>query len=193
MFGPKNTRPYFVRLVIWLAKIGLIVFVFVALAKWINGPSKGVIIKKQADPRASVVIENNSYTHYDGKLISLDYKPTYLEQKEENNLNEGDRLILFGDKGSSNRITVMAQPVTNTNLDEVSAVQMRRTKKDLYEESNIEIDGSPALLFKKKDEFERVAVVIKDNKMLSVAMVAVSNDTELDQEYTTLLNSIKWK
>lgn len=193
IFGPKSTRPYFLRLVIWLAKVGFIIFVIVGTIKWVNGPSKGVIIKHEPDTRASVVIENNDYTHYDGKLISFDYKPGYSEQKEENNIPGADRVILFGASGSSNRITVVATQSATLSLDEVSAVQMRRVKKELYNEATVQIDGSPALLFKKKDEFERVALVLKDSKILTVSMMASSNDSELDNEYTTMINSIKWK
>lgn len=193
IFGPKELRPYPIRLAIWLAKICVIVFLVIGTVKWVNSPAKGEIIKKEPETRESVIIENNTYGHYDGKLISFDYKPSYIEQKEENNLSDGDRVILFGGKGSSNRFTVVAGPIAVIDLNEVSAVQMRRAKTELYSEETIQIDNSPALLFKKKDEFERVALIIKDNKLLTVSMMAVSNDLELETEFLTLVNSVKWK
>ena len=158
----------------------------------INSPVKGTITKP-VEKISPVVIENNSDVHYDGKLMSFDYDSNYILAADESAVNEGDKQVLYGPPGDSRRIVMVATDSGAINYEDISGVKMRQLNTEIYDESEVVIDGVESLFFKKKEGFERLIVSLKDGKLLTFAMTANSNDDKMDGEFQKMVNSINWK
>lgn len=188
----KEDQPYWLRLVVWFVKIGLVVGVFLLISKWINSPVKGKIVKHE-EAIDSIVIENNKDKQFNGKFVSYDYSGEYILSEEESTSTDGDKQVLYGPRGSSMRMVIMASLSNDINYDDISAVKMRDLNPDRYEKSNIDIAGSPALLYKRKDEFEMVALCLNNNKLFTMSITANTNDIQMEENFGKMLKSVKWK
>jgi len=169
----------------WLL-IAAIVFGAIMIIKLSLTPSIGVISKKKIPADASLVGEET--IREDGGLISFSYLNKYNLKKEKEN---GYHLV--GKTGVFNEWNIVVSETAQLSLDEISAVQMRRIKTDIYSEEPIVIDGKDGLLFRKKEGGEWVSLLLEDGKLITIALVSNSADLKVEEEFLALVKSVKIK
>jgi hypothetical protein len=134
--------------------------------------------------------------NYKGEYFSIKY-PTNAKPFDKSklaNINP-DIIEYFSFDGYDPRVTFtasVAQPKGSnySNLDEVSGVNLRENNKDLYEFSNIEINGTVGRLYKKTQEsFEETAFLIRDGKLFTFSLTAGSSG-DFEAQFQELINSV---
>jgi hypothetical protein len=175
----------------WLKAVGILAVV-IATIIWIGSrPSKGkIVIKEPEKNRKDEIVQRQ----YEGKFLNFWYSSNYLVRAEEiADESRSEKVELQGETGDSSHWVILASPTSTEDLSEVSAVQFRRMKKDVYEEAEIEINGIKGLFFKKKDKSELLAVVIKNEQLISVALTINSNDETTEKKFTDFVSKVEIK
>lgn len=169
----------------------ILLFLIWLFIKYTSSPSVGKI---NSHPANQPTIAPIDIFTFEGQYFTFKYNSNYeLRPNEIKEATLVDQVTLWGKNGLPNQI-IGYREISTTDINEVSAVQMRRIKKDEYLEEKTTLDGIPALFFKKVPGIEFVTLAIKDNKLLSISLAANSNDEEkYTIEYKRTLDSFKWR
>lgn len=166
---------------------GVLILGAIIVVKLSSTPAVGTISKKKAAETVPTAVET---IREDGKLISFSYINKYDLRQDG---PDEDRFHLVGKAGVFNEWNISVLSSNQSSLDDVSAVQMRRMKTDMYTEEPIIIDGKNGLLFKTKAGSEWVSLLMANGKLITIAMTTTSTDSNGETEYVNLVKSVKLK
>jgi len=97
---------------------------------------------------------------------------------------------LLGTKGDPSSWTITVKKTDLTNPSEISGVQFRRVKSADYLEKDLEINQSNGLYFQKTNGSEFTALVIKNGKLIIIAMTVNTNDKTKENEFLNFIKTI---
>lgn len=136
-----------------------------------------------------ILYKNNYFAirHPSGAAIYNEKKQT--EKIDNNTLN------LFSFDLTDPRITFASgvyDVENNSQLEEIPSVKFRKSQNNLYKESMLEISGTEGLYFnKEKDGVEKTLFIIKNNRLYSFSLSAMTPSKEIDSIFEKLIFSIK--
>lgn len=169
----------------WLWWIVVLAGVAAGVIYVIRTPVKGKI---SYNPDKSPTPSPMEYIRYDGSDISFSYENKY--ELREN----GPSIELVGNAGVSGHIVISVNSAKSGDIEEVPGVLMRRLKPDEYIENKINWGNTEGVLFEHVGSFELTVFFLKNDKAITVAMTANSNDEEkLINEFDKLVDSMQIK
>lgn len=174
----------------WIAETAVFLLIIIALVyHFISLPTQGVISEKKA-----VEVKKADVTglkKYDGKLISFSYPDKYDLREGEVKDVAGESWLLIGKSQVPYQITIGIKDSPEKDINDISAVQFRRLKADVYQESITGLDGLRAVYFKKKDGGELTVLTIDKGKLISLSLTSTTNDPETETEFSGFLEGVK--
>ena len=182
-----------VRLLIFIVILtGITGFFFLS-----NRPSTGtvrVVTKTDSNEK----LRDLAPKVYTGKNLSFTFPSSYMVKESQTNTgNFLDRVILLGEGLSSKKIAVTYSPAIANSLSELSAVQSRRLRSDVYTERQVIIGGEPGLQYLKNNTgFELTVLILRKSRLATVSLSANTAGgeliTEYESDFRTLLDSWIW-
>lgn len=184
----------------------LLILIITGSVLWINSASENRLSDSKRDytikkvlgrnlrnekPKGSkwIVYANNYFT------IQHPSDAAIYNEKKKTGQNDSTTLNLFSFDLTDPRITFASgvyDVENNSQLEEIPSVKFRKSQNNLYKESMLEISGTEGLYFnKEKDGVEKTLFIIKNNRLYSFSLSAMTPSKEIDRIFEKLIFSIK--
>lgn len=131
---------------------------------------------------------------HDGKYLSFQYPNSYyLQTKESSTSGILEKVILLGSGISSRKLAVTATKMTTVDsLGDVSAIQARRLKPEIYQEKTLDLAGEEGIQFEKKEGgFEKIAFSLQNQVLVTVALTSANKENDLDADFDFVVKELR--
>lgn len=181
-------------------KITIISVLGIALAAgagflWINSSNEGTI--KPANTADTQKTNPNSTKNFDGKYMKFTYPSSYLSQTLKASDNDLELYRLSANTTYDKNLNASVSTLPQGRLDQNSAYLLRKTRTDLYKESQVPFNGGTASVWTRNDNQEVTAFIQQGNRvaLLSFVQSGTYGDSvnDLPKEADPIIRSFAWK
>ena len=174
---------------VWLGAGLLVVGLVAGVALWASAGSQGQIV---VTPDKKIV-HGPAYQVFDGSYMTFSYPSTYRVHKLDAKDTDLELFMLTADTNYDKRLAVSVSKLTAGGLNDNSAYLLRQSQPDTYASHKVSVDGSPALVWAKKDGLEQTVFISHGDKVATLAFTTTGNLDDLQPQVDALLQTFRWK
>lgn len=186
MIAQRRSRARYILLGAGLVVVGLVV----ASVLWASAGSQGQIVDVAPDKK---VVHGPAFQNYSGTYMTFSYPSMYKIHQLAAKDALLENAMLTADTNYDKRLAVSVSKQTDGGLGNNGAYLLRQSQPDTYTSSHIGVNGSPAIVWIKKDGLEQTVFIPHGDKVAMLAFTTTGNLDNLQPEVTALLASFRWK
>lgn len=132
---------------------------------------------------------------FEGKHFFFQYPNSYeVRTNEATGSGTLEKIILLGIGELPKKIVITVAETQESSLSEISAVQARRLKPNIYTEEALAVAGEKGVVFAKTEKgFERVAFFLKNRLLITIALSSAFLREDLENDFSNIIQSLRWK
>lgn len=157
---------------------------------WANAPKQGTITNGSSSNKGPT-------TYYDKKLdgtyMSFQYSGKYVAKTETPTNGDVERYTLSADTRYDKRISASVSDLPDGQLTSNGNYIFRQKSTTLYTNRKVQVAGSTADVWVKKDGTEQTAIFAHGAKAATISFVTANTNDDLTSEIDALLKTFSWK
>jgi hypothetical protein len=181
--------------VLFIFSIIIVLAVSVFAIKSLGSSSQGTIIKSSSDFFSTNKAEALTVIEVEGEYIKFEYidsfRPTparKLIPPQLETFNFVTKKVPFWE------LSIGVRDLPSGKINDDGSYNLRATDTVNYKKEQLEINGALIAVFSDiRQDFSKVAFLLSDNKLLSVAITGSGDNDKMQKHLEDIVSSIKWK
>lgn len=180
--------------------LGVVLLVVAALvaagfmvAKNLNGPATGEIVKSVPDEG---VQQPATQVEFDGTTFSFVHPMTYVEQQTKLNPGDIEDRVYLSTVMNGGYLNIAVAPFADASLSDNASYSMRQSDPGKYQRKLIMVRGEQVTIFTANDgqQLQQTAFWPHAGKLMTFSETGVASDVSSSQsEFLSMVESLSWR
>lgn len=180
--------------------LGIVLLVIAALvgagllvARNLNGPASGTIVKSVPDEG---IQQPAAQVEFDGTTFSFVHPQTYVEQQVKPNPGDIEDRVYLSTVMNGGYLNIAVTPFANTSLSDNASYSMRESNPNKYQRKLVMVRGEQVTIFTANDgqQLQQTAFWPHAGKLMTFSLTGVATDVSSSQsEFLSMVESLSWR